>query len=399
MIFIGSCTENENYLLKVASTMCSFGHHVDFILVQDNSELQLQSSFKTYIIRKCFKLFNFQSLWTYFQIMWHTLRNIRSHCIYIVEDVSLVPVFKLLGNKVAYYKKDSKYNSTMDAIIGSICLSRTDLILIPAQSKRLRFEKIAVVDPSHASSGMKAISTLLSKNHPKRICTIWMEEKSEEVQGEKERKLEIIAEEHEEDDNGSITEDESEEKSISRTESEMDMRHEENEDDGGEIADDDGGEIADDESDGAVASGTFRTIDSQTKRTGTVNLDTPGTTSEDETNKSSCRSDSEDLDMPALTPDSDVNAEPITDTNQTARNQHAARTTQYKHIFRTLDTNEMKHANENTIYVDQLENIMDNFIPLIGDESNCSNAAEFPERERALQDQCSEESEVSVVLN
>lgn len=367
--FIGTHTKNENYLLKMASTMATFGYQIDFILVKDNHELMsLQTPFKVNVIGNYFRWSTLQSLWMYSKIMWYTIRNIRSRCIYVVEDVCLVPLFKLLGNKVAYYKKDISYNSTMDTIIGNVFLSNVDLILIPTQSERLHFEKIAVVSPFHASSGVDAIKSLLYKSLPKRICTVWMENKFEELQGEREspnrsRNLEIIREEHEnggeiqnvpEAENELSTEDT--DKGPSRTESEM-------------------GENAD--------------ISTESEAIANEN-EGAGIKDEGSEKRVTPTSETTDESLPSLI--ATDNIKPFATTIRVTRN--------FCDIFRDVNTATINHSEDGTdetLYADQFENISAYFVPLqIGVDSSDLN--EFQERERVAQEEDGD-SEVGIVNN
>lgn len=93
----------------------------------------------------------------------------------------LVPIFKFLGNKVAYYTETSNSNSILDTIIGNVCLSKADLILLPSQSGKLHFEKIIIVDPSEVSTGVEALTQLLHRESAKRICTIVTQSESREI--------------------------------------------------------------------------------------------------------------------------------------------------------------------------------------------------------------------------
>lgn len=354
--------------------MATFGYQVDFILEKHNEELELQMPFKIRVIGKCFRWSTLQSLWVYSRIMWHTLRNIRSSCIYIVEDMCLVPVFKLLGNKVAYYKKDVNYNSTIDEIIGNVCLSRANLVLIPTQSKRLRFERIAIVDPSNASSGAEAITSLLHETLPKRVCIEWMEKEAEKLQSQKRvpgkfRKLDIIKEE---------IEQEEQDRGPSRTESEI----EEDEDVDGES------EAAGTENDAAC--GIAATLDIPPGETGKA---TSAAGAKNQENEKVSETD---------TPTSEEPAEPAASNSQERKSSNVMYFNQFEDIFKDVDDVAVKYADVEEMYVeqDQFDNIAQYFVPIESDTS-FSKAGEFLERERGLQDedQNSGDSEVSIVLN
>lgn len=165
----------------MATTMAACGSKIDYILVKNNSEPTPNATFELQVINKYFKWHRLQTTWVYFNIMWQTLFNIRFRCVYIVEDMCLVPIFKILGNKVAYYTESSKSNSILDTIIGNVCLSKADLILLPSQTGKLHFEKIVIVDPSEVSTGVEALTQLLHRESAKRICTVVTQSESREI--------------------------------------------------------------------------------------------------------------------------------------------------------------------------------------------------------------------------
>lgn len=95
-------------------------------------------------------------------MLWLAVTNFRTRCLYVVEDLSfLVPLFKLTGNKVVYYKHQDGPRSTIDSMIGNVCLSKADLILVPSNSGVLQFEKLLVVNSSEVTSGVTALMRLL----------------------------------------------------------------------------------------------------------------------------------------------------------------------------------------------------------------------------------------------
>lgn len=366
MVFIGTYSEKDNYLLEMATTVTTFGYPVDFILEKHNKELELQVPFNVNVIGKLFRWSILQSLWVYSKIMWYTLRNIRTHSVYIVEDMYLVPVFKLLGNKVVYYKKDVNYNTTMDAIIGNVCLSNANLILIPLNRKRLRFEKIAVVDPSNTAAGMEAITSLLYNTLPRRICALWMEERSE-VQTDKEspsaiRKLEVIAEEHE-SEGGVQNEDTviSEHRVPSRTESEL--------------------EEVDGESDHTEIPSLETVSESETSVPGTENQESEKVS---ETNSRSLTAEKLPEGAEALASTSKGKGSP---------------NDKYKGIIKKFADLAISDTDVEPILTDQFDNISKHYVPL--DANHFEDARKFLERERTLkdEDQVSGDSEVSIVLN
>lgn len=181
VIFISTQTGKENYLYEMATTMAGLGRELDFILVKNNNTepVTLDAPFKVHVIGRYFNWSRLHSIWVLFKIMLHAIPNIRSCCVYIVEDLHLVPILKFFGNIVAFYKKIPKVPSTLDAIIGNICLSKADVILISSQEPTLRFEKVFIVDPSEASTGVSALTQFIYQENPRTICTIVSQSENE----------------------------------------------------------------------------------------------------------------------------------------------------------------------------------------------------------------------------
>lgn len=176
----------------MASTMAftSFNQQcINFVWVRSSSKPVMQAPFKMKVIGTYFKQSCLDTFWMHLRILWLALCNIRACCTYIVDDMSLIPALKFLGNRVVYCTQNRNSSSPMDKIIGNIFLWNADLILIPTESKRLRFKKISVGDPSDALFGVKAIIQLLDKDNVKRIYNVHIE--SETDRG---RELAIIKE-------------------------------------------------------------------------------------------------------------------------------------------------------------------------------------------------------------
>lgn len=273
----------------------------------------------------------------------------------------LVPLFKFLGNKVVYYKKDVNYNTTMDAIIGNVCLSNANLILIPLNRKKLRFEKIAVVDPSNTSAGMEVITSLLYNTLPKRICALWMEERSE-VQNNKEspsiiRQLEVIAEEHESE--GGIQNENivmTEHTCPSRTESELEE------------------------------------VDGESDLSDMPSLEM---IPESETENQESEKVSETISQSLTAEKLDEDAEAV----ESASKRNDNLNDKYKDIFKNTADLGISGTDVEPILTDQFDNIAEYYVPL--DANYFEDTREFLERERTLkdEDQASVDSEVSIVLN